>query len=415
MARKNNIVIYKSLSLANTTHNNINRKKRLLNMKKLAITLLLFFGLFVFINKAANAIEINENCTNGSCVAMAGGIKIYFSWNMNGSLNQYVNNMPYSAITGIEGLPVTVSNYKQIIRSVNESKAVSKKLIDKIDNKMGISIPEITGINIGSHKQAKSENANDIAKNMSHELSSSNPVNINYNLSFCHFIGKNFTMTTGGFNHVLAGALMLMRYYRQNNFKAIDSLLQAYILSINPKIINKITIFTPITNTTANLINYKYMKIAGIVKNVDSYVKNVDSNLSLNGTAGFNNSEMSYPENIQSALYNTLVKGQTIAKLAKKHPFASKIEYLAVTSKKPYPNSYAKRFIYYYENNDDKKGYSEKSFFGTNLVGYEKYQGYVLVSKPAIANFSDIVVVAVIVLIGGIGGFIYFKKKRAKK
>ena len=41
-------------------------------MKKLAITLLLFFGLFVFINKAANAIEINENCTNGSCVAMAG-------------------------------------------------------------------------------------------------------------------------------------------------------------------------------------------------------------------------------------------------------------------------------------------------------------------------------------------------------
>ena len=72
MARKNNIVIYKSLSLANTTHNNINRKKRLLNMKKLAITLLLFFGLFVFINKAANAIEINENCTNGSCVAMAG-------------------------------------------------------------------------------------------------------------------------------------------------------------------------------------------------------------------------------------------------------------------------------------------------------------------------------------------------------
>ncbi|RZD14299.1 MAG: hypothetical protein EVJ47_06435 [Candidatus Acidulodesulfobacterium ferriphilum] len=384
-------------------------------MKKLAITLLLFFGLFVFINKAANAIEINENCTNGSCVAMAGGIKIYFYWNMNGSLNQYVNNMPYSAITGIEGLPVTVSNYKQIIHSVNESKAVSKKLIDKIDNKMGISIPEITGINIGSHKPAKSENANDIAKTMSQELSSSNPVNINYDLSFCHFLGKNFTITTGGFNHVLAGALMLMHYYRQNNFKAIDSLMQLYILSTNPKTSQKITIFTPITNATANLINYKYMKIAGTVKNIDSYIKNADSNLAINGTSGLNNFAMSNPKNIQSALYNTLIKGQTIAKLAKKHPFTAKIEYLAVTSKKPYSNSYAKRFIYYYENNDYKKSYSEKSFFGTNLVNYEKYQGYVLISKPAIANFSDIVVVAVIVLIGGIGGFIYFKKKKVEK
>jgi hypothetical protein len=124
---------------------------------------------------------------------------------------------------------------------------------------------------------------------------------------------------------------------------------------------------------------------------------------------------MSNPKNIQSALYNTLIKGQTIAKLAKKHPFTAKIEYLAVTSKKPYSNSYAKRFIYYYENNDYKKSYSEKSFFGTNLVNYEKYQGYVLISKPAIANFSDIVVVAVIVLIGGIGGFIYFKKKKVEK
>ena len=363
----------------------------------------------------SDAIEINENCTNGSCVAMAGGIKIYFSWNMNGSLNQYVNNMPYSAITGIEGLPVTVSNYKQIIRSINESKTVSKKLIAKIDNKMGISIPEITGINIGSYKSAKSENANDIAKTMSQELSSSNPVNINYDLSFCHFIGKNFTMSTGGFNHVLAGALMLMRYYRQNNFKAIDSLLQLYILSVNPKIIQKITIFTPITNITANLINYKYMKIAGTVKNVDSYIKNADSNLAINGTSGLNNFAMSNPKNIQSALYNTLVKGQTIAKLAKKHSFTAKIEYLAVTSKKPYPNSYAKRFIYYYENNDYKKGYSEKSFFGTNLVNYKKYQGDVLVSKPAIANYKYIVIVAVIVLIGGIGGFVYFKKKKAKK
>ncbi|MHB1665698.1 MAG: transposase, partial [bacterium] len=96
---------------------------------------------------------------------------------------------------------------------------------------------------------------------MSQKLSSSTPININYNLSFCYFIGKNFTITTGGFNHVLAGALMLMRYYRQNNLKVINSLLQLYILSINPNIINKITIFTPITiniehNKTVEKISY---------------------------------------------------------------------------------------------------------------------------------------------------------------
>ena len=59
--------------------------------------------------------------------------------------------------------------------------------------------------------------------------------------------------------------------------------------------------------------------------------------------------------------------------------------------------------------------YQSTSFDADRNVNYEKYQGYVLVSKPAIVNYSDIVVVAVIVLIGGIGGFIYFKKKRAKK
>ncbi|RZD19025.1 MAG: hypothetical protein EVG15_02675 [Candidatus Acididesulfobacter diazotrophicus] len=379
-------------------------------MKKLIIALLLFFGLFGFIGKAANAIEINENCTNGACVATAGGIKIYFSWNMNGSLNQYINNMPYSAITGINGLPVTVSNYKEVIHSINKSKTVSNNLINEIDKKTGISIPEITGVNIGNVKSTKSEDANDIAKSMSQELSSSNQININYNLSFCNFIGKNFTITTGGFNHVLSGALMLIRYYRQNNFKAIDSLLQLYILSTNHNIINEITVFAPVTDANASLINYKYMKIAGIVKHVKSYINYFATDGRSISHQFANQIE---PGKIQSALYNTLIKGQTIEELAKKHPFAAKIEYLSVKNKKPYPNSYAKRFIYYYENKDAHKGYSEKSFFGKNLANYKKYKNYVLI-KPAI-NYNIVFIVAGVVLIGGIiGGFVIAKRKRQK-
>jgi hypothetical protein len=366
-------------------------------MKKLIIALLLFFGLFGFIGKAANAIEINENCTNGACVATAGGIKIYFSWNMNGSLNQYINNMPYSAITGIDGLPVTVSNYKQIVNSINRSKTQSDKLINEIDNKTGISIPEITGVNVGSVKSTKNENAKDIAKSMSQGLSSSNPISINYNLSFCHFIGKNFTMASGGFNRVLAGALLLMRYYRQNNFKAIDSLLQLYILSIDNNVIKKITIFTPITYTNADLINYKYMKIAKITKNAGNYINTAKIMGLMYHIAKISTN------NMQSALYNTLVKGQTIGELAKKHPNTAVAEYLSVKHKKPYPESYAKRFIYYYYRHTDK----------INSTDYKKYKNYVLI-KPAI-NYNIVLIVASVVLIGGIiGGFVITKRKRQK-
>jgi len=366
-------------------------------MKKLMVACLLFLGLLFFVGKGANAIEINENCTNGACVATAGGIRIYFSWNMNGSLNEYVNNMPYSAITGIKGLPMTVSNYKQIIRSINKSKAISYRLVNKIDNKMGISIPEITGVNVGNVKSAKNESANDIAKSMSQKMSSSTPVNVNYNLSFCYFLGKNFTPVNGGFNRVLAGALMLMRYYRQNNFKAINSLLQLYILSINPNIINKITIFTPITDVNAELIQYKYAKIAKDVTNVNSYISKADMGIALNLKEIFPATQT------QSSLYDTLVKGQTIGELAKKHPNAAVAEYLAVKHKKPYPKSYAKRFIYYYYRHEILKP-----------ADYKKYKDYVLVSEPLTGD-KAIFIIAGIVLIVGIAGVIYYKRKKVKR
>ncbi|MHB8291164.1 MAG: hypothetical protein ACYDEG_01675, partial [bacterium] len=196
---------------------------------------------------------------------------------------------------------------------------------------------------------------------------------------------------------VLEGALILMHYYRQNNFKAINSLLQLYILSINPKIIDKITIFTPITDFNRNLIDYKYKKIAGIVKNTNTYI-GLASFMGVDNLANSKN-----PEEMQSALYNTLVKGQTIGELAKKHPNTAVAEYLSVKHKKPYPESYAKRFIYYYYRHTDK----------INSTDYKKYKNYVLI-KPAI-NYNIVFIVAGVILIGGIiGGFVIAKRKRQK-
>ncbi|RZV40282.1 MAG: hypothetical protein EVJ48_01950 [Candidatus Acidulodesulfobacterium acidiphilum] len=364
-------------------------------MKKI----LVIFSLVLTVFLSVKSYAMNISCTNGSCVGSDGALKIYWE-SPTGGIG--LNSATFADITGLDGLPVTISNYKQIINSINSSKTVSNKLINEIDNKTGISIPEITGINVGSDKSVKKENAYDISKNMSQNLSNSNSININYNLDFAYYIGKNYYPAAPAIWQVVEGAKKILSLYRAGNYDRIDELLQMFIFHNNKKVVDKLNIFTPITSSDNYLMSVLYMGLISKSRNFiyDPFITHVNE-----------------VRKIQKNLFMTLVKNQSIGQLTKKNKSVAIIEYLAIKYKKPY-KSYAKNFIYYYYGLRKSKN-NTYFFTGNHIVftisktDFKKYKDFVLVPSHNKSSFF-IIIIVVIILAGGIG-FIVYTIKKAKK
>lgn len=362
-------------------------------MKKLVLGVLFCMVL----SSTAYAGSWNIHCTNNSCVADQGRIKVY--WVSNSFENMYTGKL-----TGVDGLPISVGDFKSVEQNVNK----------------------IFESNIPKQKEAKQESDNPLKVNMNTDKSvSRSKISIDYTLAFVQWLGDTRYNWDRSIKRYWSATELILDSYSKGS---ILPLIEGFFFSKNASEIGKIQIDITINDKNKMLVFTKYIGLtnfAGVPDEEARYSSAYDklSNL-VNSKNPADQKELdiiysNYKKNMESL--KVLIKpNQTALKLWQKDKELAYAKWFGDNYVAEHINDHKDRYLVAIILPDKLKQIAEKTEDMKQLgVQFEtaiknKDQSVTMVTIKGI-EIPWVLIVAVLGLIMIAGATIFFKKLKSKR
>ena len=187
-------------------------------------------------------------CTNNSCVAEQGALKVY--WMSNSFSDTYSGKL-----TGVEGIPIAIDDYQAVekkIESVIEKSITRKKGSDagvKADTPEGVGGP--TAGTTGTK-----ENLFTKKKSMAQSKTMGKKVNVDYTLAFIEWLGDARYGGERSIRKYWRAAEDALDAYKSGN---IESLIERFFIARNAGDIDNVAVNTKFTDENKDLVLTKYI------------------------------------------------------------------------------------------------------------------------------------------------------------
>jgi hypothetical protein len=232
--------MYKNRLKPNLTQQNQHKKATLI----LAVLVIVFFCV-----ENALALNWSISCTNGSCEASAGALKVFWT--------SQDNSIDSGEITGVNGIPLSIEDYETTEKKIE--KVMENAITSKSASETGI---KAAGEQHGSggHAQESSASENLFAnkRSMSQSKTQGKKVGINYNLAFVKWLGDSRYARSGVIGRYLNAEEEILKFY---NDGSIGELIDEFFVLKNAEKIDGVAVDTKITDENRELVFAKYMGV----------------------------------------------------------------------------------------------------------------------------------------------------------
>jgi len=210
-------------------------------------------GVLVIFAFASNSIAGNWSihCTNNSCVAEQGALKVYWM-----ATSMFDAGMYRGKLTGVEGIPVAIDDYRTVekrIQAVIEKASTRKR---GADAGVKAGAPEVAGGGPAAGATSQRENLFTQKRTIGQDKVMGERININYTLVFVEWLGDTWYGHIQGIRKYWAAAEHALQAYKDGT---IAELIERFLIQRNAAEIDNVAVDAEINDENQNLILTKYI------------------------------------------------------------------------------------------------------------------------------------------------------------
>ncbi len=290
-------------------------------MKRIIASIVSFLAMTMYIPRA-EAGNWSIQCTNNSCEAAQGALKVY--WMAAG-----FNNIYQGKLTGVEGIPISIDDYQSVEKKIELTieKTITRK--KGTDTNVKADAPDGMGGPSAGTTGSK-ENLFAKKRSISQGKTMGKKVNINYTLAFVEWLGDTRFGFDKSIQRYWAAAEMALSAYKNGN---IEELIEQFFIARNAEAIEDIAVDAKLTDENKVLILTKYIGLTRYHLSEPSvryaFASQTVYGLSRNTEEAVKISE-EYKKDMDT-LKLLLKPGQTVLKLHQTNPDIAFVKWLADT------------------------------------------------------------------------------------
>jgi len=191
------------------------------------------------------------HCTNNSCVATQGSLKVYW-------MSNSFNDMYHGKLTGVEGIPITIEDFETAEKQI--SMAIEKATTTRRSKSSSVSTgaPEEIGGGPSSSVGGSQENLFTKKRSISQSKSMGRKIGINYTLALVQWLGDNLAPYDQSIKKYCYATEYLL-YAHSNN--TIGDIIEAFFIMRNKGAIYDIDLAQKYSDDTVRLALVKYIAL----------------------------------------------------------------------------------------------------------------------------------------------------------
>ena len=191
------------------------------------------------------------HCTNNSCVATQGSLKVYW-------MSNSFNDMYHGKLTGVEGIPITIEDFETAEKQI--SMAIEKATTTRRSKSSSVSTgaPEEIGGGPSSSVGGSQENLFTKKRSISQSKSMGKKVGINYTLALVQWLGDSLMPHDKSIKKYWGAAEYLLDAYSN---RTINDIIEAFFILQNKGAIYGIDLAQKHSEDTVRLALVKYIAL----------------------------------------------------------------------------------------------------------------------------------------------------------
>jgi hypothetical protein len=264
----------------------------------------------------ASAGSWSIHCTNNSCEASQGKLKVY--WMASSFSDTYSGKL-----TGVEGIPVTIEDFSSAEKKVEQAieKSITRKKSGSTDAKADV--PEVGGPSAGV--SGSKENLFTKKRTMSQSKTMGKKINIDYTLAFVEWLGDTrygYNESDRSIKKYWSAAEAALDAYKDGS---LPELIERFFIARNAADVDEIDVTIKLNDSNRDLVMTKYLGLLRFMDAPDIKTRYARANYLVyllgSGNSSYNELAVKisrdFPEDIRK-LQILIQPGQTALKLYKK-------------------------------------------------------------------------------------------------
>jgi hypothetical protein len=190
------------------------------------------------------------HCTNRSCVAEQGALKVY--WMARGMGG---NNIYFGKLTGVSGIPISIDEYRAVEKRIESRIEQSIKRRKAADIEVKAGAPEVTG-GPTAGVTGTQENLFAQQRAIGQSKAMGRKVGVDYTLVFVKWLGDTKYGHVSGIRRYWAAAEYALDAYKNGT---IEFLIERFFIARNAGDIENVAVNTELTDENKDLVLIKYI------------------------------------------------------------------------------------------------------------------------------------------------------------